>query len=72
MTAAAQLRAALDPKLFSTLQARCALAGAVLEQVESDDGRPLLVVTREAVTLRFGGPGALERVEGWLVEVAAR
>lgn len=55
-----------NAKHFATVQARCALRGAVLEQLEADDGSPELVLTCNAATLRLQGADALAKVEAWL------
>jgi len=41
------------PKIVATLQARAALAGATLQHIEADDGKPLLVLSCEAFTAQF-------------------
>lgn len=50
-------------KQFSTLQARCALAGAVLERWRDEAGRPTYTLTRGAVCLSLD---SAEAVETWL------
>lgn len=42
---------ALNTKALATAQAEAALAGAMLIPTDNDDGRPVLVLTREAVTV---------------------
>lgn len=37
-------------KSLANVQAAAALAGAVLRHIEADDGKPLLVLTRDAFT----------------------
>lgn len=51
-------------KHFATLQARCALAGAVLERWRDEAGRPTYSLTRGAVCISLASAGA---VEAWLV-----
>lgn len=53
-------------KTFATLQARAALQGITLHRLEGDDGRPLYIATRWAMTKQFDGLGD---VEIWLDEV---
>lgn len=50
-------------KQFATLQARCALAGAVLERWRDEAGRPTYTLTRGAVCLSMD---SAEAVETWL------
>ncbi|MBP6897327.1 MAG: hypothetical protein KBC94_23165 [Pseudacidovorax sp.] len=50
-------------KQFATLQARCALAGAVLERWRDEAGRPTYTLTRGAVCLSLD---SAEAVETWL------
>lgn len=50
-------------KPFATLQARCALAGAVLERWRDEAGRPTYTLTRGAVCLSLD---SAEAVETWL------
>lgn len=54
-----------DPidKQFATLQARCALAGAVLERWRDEAGRPTYTLTRGAACVSLG---SAEAVESWL------
>ena len=47
--------ACLDRKAIDTLKARAALAGAQLLEIEGDDGRPVLILTRWALTRSFTG-----------------
>lgn len=54
-----------DPKAFSSLQARCALAGVVLAAIRNDSERWAYVVTHGAYTRELE---SLEAVEAWLVE----
>lgn len=56
-------------KIFCTLQARAALAGVVLHQLEGDDGRPLYVATRRVVTRQFCD---LNAVGAWLDRIAGK
>ena len=50
-------------KEFATLQARCALAGAVLERWRDEAGRPTYTLTRGAVCFSMA---SAEEVETWL------
>lgn len=50
-------------KEFATLQARCALAGAVLERWRDEAGRPTYTLTRGALCLSLD---SAEAVESWL------
>lgn len=43
----------LDRKSIGTLKARAALTGAQLIEIEGDDGRPVLILTRWALTRAF-------------------
>jgi len=40
-------------KQFATAQAEAALAGAILQPIETDNGKPLLVLSRDAFTGQF-------------------
>lgn len=42
-----------DRKVIATLKARAALVGAQLLEIESDEGRPVLILTRWALTRAF-------------------
>lgn len=44
-----------DRKAIDTLKARAALTGAQLLEIEGDDGRPVLILTRWALTRSFTG-----------------
>lgn len=50
-------------KRFMTCAARAALLGVELRLIEGDDGRPLLIATRWALTRCFEELGEVER---WL------
>ena len=50
----------LDPKRLATSKARCALWGGVLTDGEGDDGRPLLIISRWALTRQFNDLSAVE------------
>jgi hypothetical protein len=56
-----------DRKVWATLQARATLAGFTAHLIEGDDGRPLLIVSRWALTTSFDDAAAAER---WLNRVA--
>ena len=53
-------------KLFATLQARCALAGATLHQLQNDHGSTVYIVSRWALTRELAD---LESVGVWLDRV---
>ena len=59
--------AAAQAKRFATQQARAALAGVTLTRIEGDDGRPLFVASRWALTKSFDNIGV---VDAWLSRVA--
>lgn len=50
-----------DRKRAETCKARAALAGFVVHEIEGDDGSPLFVLTRWAMTRAFDNLGELER-----------
>ena len=54
-------------KTLATAQAEAALAGAVLQRIEADDGKPLLVLTREAMTAQLN---CIEQVRRVLANLA--
>jgi len=54
-------------KTLATAQAEAALAGAVLQRIEADDGKPLLVLTREAMTAQLNN---LDQVRCVLADLA--
>lgn len=60
---------AADPKFFSTLQARAALAGVTLHQLEGDFGAPIYVATRWAMTKQME---SLSEVDQWLDRVTGK
>lgn len=60
---------ALNTKALSTVQAEAALAGATLLQIETDDGKPLLVLTREEFTAQFNSVEQVRRVLAELVAI---
>lgn len=66
--AAHSAHAGADRKAWATVQARCALAGFRADLIDGDDGRPLLVVSRWALTRSFEAPSDalawLQRVTG--------
>lgn len=53
-------------KQFATLQARCALAGATLHQLQNDRGSTVYIVSRWALTRELAD---LESVGVWLDRV---
>ena len=53
-------------KLFATLQARCALAGATLHQLQNDHGNTIFIVSRWALTRELAD---LDAVASWLDRV---
>jgi len=53
-------------KRFATLQARAALAGAMLSRIETDDGSMAYVLTRWALTKQLPD---LDAVEAWLARL---
>lgn len=54
------------PKAWRTAQARATLAGFQSVVIEADNGRPLLVVNRQALTCSFAD---LQDLEDWLSRV---
>lgn len=56
-------------KLFDTMRARCALGGLTFNVIESDDGKPLYVVSRWNITRQFND---LNELGEWLHRVAGR
>ena len=54
-------------KRFANAQARAALAGVALARTEGDDGRPLFIASRWALTKTFD---SIAQVEVWLDRVA--
>ena len=56
-------------KRVATAQARAALAGVVLHDIEGDDGRPLYIASRWALTRSFS---EIEDVERWLDHVCGK
>jgi hypothetical protein len=61
--------AAMPDKTFANLRARAALAAIELYQIEGDNGRPILIATRWALTKQFE---SLSEVEAWLDRVTGR
>ena len=53
----------LTSKRLATAKARACLAGITLHTLEGDDGRPLYVATRWALTRSYT---ELDEVESWL------
>ncbi|MFC7411583.1 hypothetical protein [Hydrogenophaga atypica] len=49
-------------KEFCTTQAEAARAGAMLQHIEADDGKPLLVLSRDAFTGQFTSLSDVQRV----------
>lgn len=49
-------------KTLATAQAEAALAGAILQQIEADDGKLLLVLSRDAFTGQFNNVEQVRRV----------
>lgn len=49
-------------KTLATAQAEAALAGATLQPIEADDGKPLLVLSRDAFTGQFTSISDVQRV----------
>lgn len=60
--------AGAERKAWATIQAQCALAGFTPHLIEGDDGRPLLVVSRWALTRSFTSPGD---ADAWLTRFSA-
>lgn len=60
---------AADQKHFATQQARAALAGVTLHQLEGDFGLPIYVATRWAMTKQLE---SLDEVEHWLDRVTGK
>ena len=58
--------AAAQAKRFATAQARGALAGVILTRLEGDDGRPLFIASRWALTKNFDN---INLVDVWLTRV---
>jgi len=52
----------ITQKTLSTAQAEAALAGATLQRIEADDGRPILVLTRDAFTAQLNNIEQASRV----------
>jgi hypothetical protein len=61
------LQVADERKAWATVQARCTLAGFTANLIDGDDGRPMLVVSRWALTRSFATPA---EAEAWLQRVA--
>lgn len=61
-------RPASNEKRLATLKARACLAGVRLYEIEGDNGRPLYVATRWALTRSFED---LDAVSRWLDTVGA-
>jgi hypothetical protein len=61
------LQVADERKASATVQARCALAGFKADVIDGDDGRPMLAVSRWALTRSFSTPA---EAEAWLRRVA--
>ena len=55
--------AAAQAKRFATAQARGALAGVILTRIEADNGRPMFVASKWAMTKCFDNIGV---VDAWL------
>ena len=53
-------------KDFATLQARCALSGVTLHQLENDHGQKVYIVSRWALTREMQD---LDAVASWLMRV---
>lgn len=58
----------IDVKQLANTQARCALWGGTLSAIQGDDGRPLFVVARWALTRAFND---LDEVDRFLRTVGA-
>jgi hypothetical protein len=56
-------------KLLATLKAECLLWGGTLTEIDGDDGKPLIVISRWALTRCFA---SLDEVAAWLRRVGAR
>lgn len=69
MSAAAELERKAECKPWVTAQARATLAGFHAALTETDDGRPMLVVSRWAMTRAFDN---LPELEVWLQRVSGR
>jgi hypothetical protein len=65
---AATLTRALDAKRLANATARTALWGGVLTVIDGDDGRPLLIVSRWALTKALS---TLDEVDAFLDKVGA-
>jgi len=55
-----------DAKAWATAQARCALLGITATRTEADNGRPLFIVTKWALTRSFE---SLPELAAWLDQV---
>lgn len=53
-------------KRVATLQARAALSGIALHHVEGENGRPVYIATKWALTKQFE---SLDEVEAWIDRV---
>lgn len=51
----------VDPKVFATLQARCALLGVALQRSTDDAGREVFIVSKWALCRQLDTPAAVER-----------
>lgn len=56
------LAPAITQKQFATAQAEAARAGAILQHLEDDTGKPLLVLTRAAMTTQLNSIEQVRRV----------
>lgn len=63
----ADTSAAQTLKDWRTVQAECLLAGFKADLIDGDDGRPMLVVSRWALTRSFSAPAEARM---WLARVA--
>ena len=58
-----------DGKRLATLTARAAPVGIVLHSIDGDDGRPLYIASRWALTRSFSDLG---EVDAWLTRVTGK
>lgn len=56
-------------KLYETLRAKCALEQIALHEFEGDNGRPIYIVSRWALTKQLE---SLDEVEAWLPRVTGK
>lgn len=68
MSAADVIALALDSKRLANAKARTALWGGTLTAIDGDDGRPLFIVSRWALTKALS---TLDEVDAFLDKVGA-